>query len=183
MLCKNKCTRQVYCIHCSTIHSTVYYWVPNLYTVGFPGDLVLKNPPADAGDMGSIPVSGRSSGEGNDNPSWYSCLGNPMNRRTSWATVNGFAKDWTRLSDERRVKSESDVAQSCPTLCNPMDCSLPGFSVHGIFQARVLQWVAISFSRSNKSNNSLCVGSQRLKNDSFPQELRTWKRIFVSKNK
>ena len=41
----------------------------------------------------------------------------------------------------------SEVAQSCPTLCNPMDCSLPGFSVHGIFQARVLEWVAISFSR------------------------------------
>ena len=41
----------------------------------------------------------------------------------------------------------SEVAQSCPTLCDPMDCSLPGFSVHGIFQARVLEWVAISFSR------------------------------------
>ena len=39
-----------------------------------------------------------------------------------------------------------EVAQSCPTLCDPMDCSLPGFSVHGIFQARVLEWVAISFS-------------------------------------
>jgi len=39
----------------------------------------------------------------------------------------------------------SEVAQSCPTLCNPMDCSLPGFSVHGIFQARVLEWVAISY--------------------------------------
>ena len=39
-----------------------------------------------------------------------------------------------------------EVAQSCPTLCNPMDCSLPGSSVHGIFQARVLEWVAISFS-------------------------------------
>ena len=36
--------------------------------------------------------------------------------------------------------------QSCPTLCNPMDCSLPGSSVHGIFQARVLEWVAIAFS-------------------------------------
>ena len=41
----------------------------------------------------------------------------------------------------------SEVAQSCPTLCNPMDCSLPGSSVHGIFQARILEWVAISFSR------------------------------------
>ena len=41
----------------------------------------------------------------------------------------------------------SSVAQSCPTLCDPKDCSLPGSSVHGIFQARVLKWVAISFSR------------------------------------
>ena len=42
---------------------------------------------------------------------------------------------------------KSEVAQSCPTLCDPMDCSLPRSSVHGIFQARVLEWVAISFSR------------------------------------
>ena len=46
-----------------------------------------------------------------------------------------------------RVKSESEVAQSCPTLSDPMDCSLPGSSVHGIFQARVLEWVAIDFSK------------------------------------
>ena len=46
----------------------------------------------------------------------------------------------------RKVKSESEVAQSCPTLHNPMDCSLPGSSVHGIFQARVLEWGAIAFS-------------------------------------
>ena len=44
------------------------------------------------------------------------------------------------------VKSESEVAQSCPTLSDPMDCSLPGSSVHGIFQARVLEWGAIAFS-------------------------------------
>ena len=42
-----------------------------------------------------------------------------------------------------KVKSESEVAQSCPTLRDPMDCSPPGFSVHGIFQARVLEWGAI----------------------------------------
>ena len=41
------------------------------------------------------------------------------------------------------------LLQSCPTLCNPMDCSLPGSSVHGIFQARVLEWVAIAFSLIN----------------------------------
>ena len=46
-----------------------------------------------------------------------------------------------------KVKSESEDTQSYPTLCNPMDCSLPGFSVHGIFQARVLEWGAIAASR------------------------------------
>ena len=45
------------------------------------------------------------------------------------------------------LESESEVTQSYPTLCNPMDCSLPGFSVHGIFQARVLEWGAIAFSQ------------------------------------
>ena len=45
-----------------------------------------------------------------------------------------------------KVKSEREVAQSCPTLSDPMDCSLPGSSVHGIFQARVLEWGAIAFS-------------------------------------
>ena len=45
-----------------------------------------------------------------------------------------------------KVKSESEVAQSCPTLRDPMTCSLPGFSAHGIFQARVLEWGAIAFS-------------------------------------
>ena len=45
-----------------------------------------------------------------------------------------------------KVKSESEVTQSCPTLSDLMDCSLPGSSIHGIFQARVLEWVAIAFS-------------------------------------
>ena len=45
-----------------------------------------------------------------------------------------------------KVKSESEVAQSCATLSDPMDCRLPGSSVHGIFQARVLEWGAFAFS-------------------------------------
>ena len=45
-----------------------------------------------------------------------------------------------------KMKSESEVAQSCPTLSDPMDCSLAGSSIHGIFQARVLEWVAVAFS-------------------------------------
>ena len=61
------------------------------------------------------------------------------------------------------LKSESDVAQSCPTLCSPMGCSLPRSAVHGIFQARVLEWVATSFSRGsswprNQSQVSRIVG-------------------------
>jgi len=47
-----------------------------------------------------------------------------------------------------KVKSESEVAQLCLTLSDPLDCSLPGFSVHGILQARVLEWGAIAFSES-----------------------------------
>ena len=48
-------------------------------------------------------------------------------------------------------ESESEVAQSCPTLSDPMDCSPPGSAVHGIFQARVLEWGAIAFSRAELS--------------------------------
>ena len=52
----------------------------------------VKNPLANAGDMGSIPASERSFGEGNDNPFQYSCPGNPMDRGAWWATVHGVAK-------------------------------------------------------------------------------------------
>ena len=55
---------------------------------------------------------------------------------------------WHFLLQCMKVKSESEVAQSCPTLSDPMDCSLPGCSVHGIFQARVLEWGAIAFSET-----------------------------------
>ena len=48
------------------------------------------------------------------------------------------------------IYSENEVAQECLTVCDPMDCSLPGSSVHGIFQARILEWVAISFSKAKK---------------------------------
>ena len=50
-----------------------------------------------------------------------------------------------------KVKSEREVTRSCPTLHGPMDCSPPGSSIHGIFQARVLEWGAIAFSGRNKA--------------------------------
>ena len=61
---------------------------------GFPGGSVIKNPPANAGNVGSIPGLGRSSGEENGNPLQYSYLGNPMDREAWWATVYGVAKEW-----------------------------------------------------------------------------------------
>ena len=63
------------------------------------------------------------------------------------------------LLQRKKVKSESEVAQSCPTLSDPMDCSLPGSSVQGIFQARVLEWGAIAFSEGSWiKHNSQILG-------------------------
>ena len=61
------------------------------------------------------------------------------------------------------------VAQPCPTLCDPMDCSLPGSSVHGILQARILELVAMPFSRGS-SDPGIEPGSLALEADSLPSE-------------
>ena len=66
---------------------------------GFPGGSMVKNPPVNAGDMGSIPDLGRFPGEGSGNPLQCSCLGNPIDRRTWQATVPGVAKSWIRVSN------------------------------------------------------------------------------------
>ena len=72
-----------------------------------------------------------------------------------------------------KVKSESEVAQSCLTLSDPMDCSPPGSSIHGIFQARVLEWGAIAFSKglhynvANAESKNLSFGGER--EDGFTQ--------------
>ena len=150
----------------------------------FPCSSVGKESACNAGDLGSIPGSGRSPGKGNGNSLQYSCLENPMDRGAWWAivhTVTRVEHDWSDLAAAwyffvnslsflckcplafllsfilflftvLRVAFmfyESEVTQSCPTLCDPLDCSLPGFSVHGILQARKLEWVTISFSRGS----------------------------------
>ena len=71
-----------------------------------------------------------------------------------------------------KVKSESEVAQSCLTLSGPMDYSLPGSSIHGIFQARILEWVAIPFSRESsqlrdRTQVSCIVAAKSLQCDSI----------------
>ena len=65
------------------------------YIYGFPGGSVINNPPTNAGDMSSIPRSGRSPGEENGNPLQYSCLGNPVDRGAWQATIHGVTKSWT----------------------------------------------------------------------------------------
>ena len=87
---------------------------------------MVKNLPAmqEPQEMGSIPGSGRSSGGRHGNPLQYSCLENPMGRGTWWATV--------QFSSVQLLSSVqfSSVAQSCPTLCDPMNHSTPGLPVH-----------------------------------------------------
>ena len=92
-----------------------------------------------------------------------------MDREDWHAAFHGVTKNWTWLSDWTETERKegfldfilkqlvgkwylikwSEVAQLCPTFHDPMDCSLPGNSIHGIFKARVLEWVAISFSRGS----------------------------------
>ena len=109
-------------------------------------------------------------GEGNGNPLQCSCLENPRDGGAWWAAVYGVALSRTRLKwlssssssytkdvwypkhmirCSTSLKSESEVTPSCPTLCDHVDCSLLGSSVHGILQARILEWTAISFSRGS----------------------------------
>ena len=75
----------------------------------------------------------------------------PHTRQPTRLPVPGILQartlEWVAIS---LVKSESEVAQSCPTLSDPMDCSLPSSSIHGIFQARVLEWSSIAFSASEQ---------------------------------
>ena len=70
---------------------------------------VVRNPPADAGDAGSITGSGRFPGEGNGNPLQYSCLGNPMDRGAWWATVHRVAKDSHRTEQLKNNKEYSSL--------------------------------------------------------------------------
>ena len=135
----------------------------------------MKETACKAGDPVSIPGLRRSPGEGNGNPLQYSCLGNPMNRGAQWVTVHGVAKSQTWLNNwVHSTKCLPSLYQStfqthfippfsfcpwichvcvcvqlCPTLYNPMDSRLLGFSVHGNFQARILECVAIFYSRGS----------------------------------
>ena len=81
--------------------------------------------------QGIIPTEGQT---------WISCI------------AVGFFYQLNHKGNPKNIEvgeNESEVAQSCPTLCNPMDCSLQGSSLHGILQARILEWIAYPFSRGS----------------------------------
>ena len=76
-----------------------------------------------------------------------------------------------------KVKSESEVSQSCPTLHDPMDCSLPGSSVHGIFQARVLEWGAIAFSEVYEHAHTNTHNTHTESNQEATQDQICWIKV------
>ena len=114
---------------------------------GFPQWLSGKESAWNAGDadLGSVPGLGRSPEGGNSNPLQYSCLENLLDRGAWWATVHRVAKSQTQLKWLSTAAAAARSPQSCLTLCDPMDGSPPGSSVHEILQARILEWVANSF--------------------------------------
>ena len=104
--------------------------------------------------MGSTPGSGRSPGGGNGNSLQYSCLKNPTDRGAWWAIVHGVSRVGYNSATKQQLSQCLAfvlclVAQLCPTLCNPVDCSLPDSSVHEILQARILEWITMPSSRGS----------------------------------
>ena len=98
-------------------------------------------------------------GEGNGHPLQCSCLENPRDGEPDGLPSMGSHRVKQLSSGSSMLFS---VAKLCQTLCNPMDCSLPGSSVHGIFQARILEWVGISSSRGSSQlrdwTHVSCIG-------------------------
>ena len=98
---------------------------------GLPGGSVLKNLPANVGVLGLILGSGRSLGEGNGNPLWYSCLENAMDRGGWWATVHGVAKSQTQFSNrvhthkEGTAKAFFDLRTQVKLIYTILCCPLP----------------------------------------------------------
>ena len=99
----------------------------------FPRGPVVKTSPPNTGGTNSIPEQRAKI----PHASW------PKNQNTK---QKQYCYKFNKAFKKERTK-ESEVAQSCLSLCDPTDCSLPGSSIHGIFQARIQEWVAISFSR------------------------------------
>ena len=135
------------------IHTHTY-----IYGV-FPGDSDGKESACSAGDPDSNSGLGRSPGEGNGYTLQYSCLDNPHGQRnlagySPWGHKELDVTEWPAHSLSHThiyicICSVSSVVQSCLSLCDCMDCSPPGSSVHWILQVRTLEWVAMPSSRGS----------------------------------
>ena len=79
-----------------------------------------------------------------------------------------------------KVKTEREVSRLCPTLHNPMDCSLPGSSIHGIFQAKVLEWGAIAFSVKNSIIYQIELGKLSVNSGSISQFIKVNTLIIIN---
>ena len=137
----------VWRIQCSTWwlrhgHLRIFLSFPR----GFTGGTVVKTLPASARDAGSIPRLGRSLRR-----KWQ-LIPVFLPGKLHWQrSLTGYIRcDWAGTHAKFSVEGVCLVTQSCPTLCDPMDYSPLGSSVYGIFQPRILEWVAISFSRGNE---------------------------------
>ena len=123
--------------------------------------LVVKNLPANAGDMGSIPESGRSPGEGNGKPLQYSCLENPIDKGDWWATVCGVAKSWTQLSDFTFTFHFSCIGEGngnplqCSCLENPRDGGASWAAVYGVAWSQTRLKRLSSSSSSSSQDHSM----------------------------
>ena len=97
----------------------------------------------------------------------WRCLALPLSCLylcVSHSEVNSFTLKW------KERKEESEVVQSCLTLCDPADCSPPGSSIHGILQARILEWITISFPRGSSGSRDGTPGSPALQADALTSE-------------
>ena len=132
----------------------------SFHNCGLPRWLSGKNSAANAGDSGSAPGSGKIPWrrKWQPNSSMLLLLLSHFNHVPQRQQPTRLGRPWDSpgkntgvgchfLLQYMKVKSESEVTQSCPTPRNPMDCSLPGSSIHGVFQSRVLEWGAIAFSK------------------------------------
>ena len=134
----------------------------NLIYMGFPGGSDSKESACNVGDLGLIPGVGRSPGAGHGNWFWYSYLENPHGQNSMVGyTVHGVSRvgyNWATKDSTAYIHTyiyvyaaaAAKLPQSRPTLCNPIDGSPPGSAIPGILQARILEWVAISFSNAWK---------------------------------
>ena len=150
-----------------------------ILSLGFPGGSQGKESDCNVGDLDSIPGLGKSPGGGNDNPLHYSCLKDPHGQRSlagysPQGRKESDTTDWLSTAElPHFCHSEPNVCisfifivlmpviaataaaaakslQSCLTLWDPIDGSPPGSSLHGILQARTLEWVAMFFSTAGK---------------------------------